>query len=165
MVEEAKVVILNLGEWWVGNSRETVVAMHGLGSCLGVTLYDPLTKLGAAAHVVLPNARSGQEEEAPAKFADTVLPFLLSQLEEYHCQKHRLVLKAVGGANVLRFPRPETVLSIGTRNEDTLRKAAKDLDLTIRAADLGGGHGRSMRFSLEDGKILVSGFGREGLIL
>ncbi len=149
----------------MGHNLGTVVVMHGLGSCLGVTLYDPLTKSGAAAHVVLPNARAGQEKETPGKFADTVLPFLLSQLQKHHCHKRHLVLKAVGGANVLRFPRPETVLSIGTRNEETLRKTANDLDLNIWAADMGGTHGRSMRFFLEDGRITVTAFGRESIVL
>lgn len=135
-------------------SREDVLVIHGLGSCIGLALYDPQTGAGCLCHIVLPS--SGQAgPAAPAKFADRAVPYAIKAMEALGCPRHRLQAKVVGGANVLRQPLNQGLASIGVRNVEEVLAQLSRARIPVVGKDVGGQTGRTMRFFLADGRIEV----------
>ena len=48
-----------------------VLTTIGLGSCIGIALYDPTTKISGLAHIMLPDSTQIRNNSNIAKFADT----------------------------------------------------------------------------------------------
>src|ERR1700754_4992078 len=92
------VIAVGLGDLCVSTTEDLVA--YSLGSCIGICLWDPIAKVAAMAHVVLPTAPSGPVA-TPGKFGDTAVPALLTALDRAGAQKLRLQCKIVGGAAVL----------------------------------------------------------------
>ena len=166
---------VNLGEVKYGREDDVLVCF-GLGSCVGVVLFDPLAKIGGMAHIVLPtNGRQNldvlvtatlapkpnQEEKTPAKCADQGLPYLLENLLTKGASRSRLQAKIAGGASVLAVPifNKTGGSEIGERNVLAVEVALENLKIPITAKDTGGNQGRTMRFYLEDGRVEISAFG------
>lgn len=172
---------VNLGEVKFGREDDVLVCF-GLGSCVGVVMYDPDIGLAGMAHVVLPKnnrkqsaivsesvigSHSPAEVEAPAKYADTGIAFLLESLLNMGAKKTRLRVKLAGGASVLAVPIFNNAggLEIGQRNVIAIEEILDDLKIPIIAKDVGGNKGRTMRFYTEDGRVEVSTFGSDKKLL
>jgi len=132
---------------------------YSLGSCLGVTLYDPEACVGGLLHCMLPLSKTDAEKAAakPAMFTDTGFIALLNAVLELGAQMDRLVVKVAGGGAPMdaggRF-------KIGERNHAVLRKLLWKNNLLIAAEDIGGTKPRTMRLRVADGAVTVSS-GRE----
>jgi chemotaxis protein CheD len=140
----------------------TVIVTLGLGSCVGVTLYDPTSKVGGMVHIMLPDS-NGDPKGKPAKYADTAVPLLLEEVLKLGANKSKIVAKLAGGAQMLKFSRNNTANSIGTRNAEEAVKALKKANIKIVAQDTGGSYGRTIELDLENGKLLVKtvGYGKK----
>ncbi|MGE5528025.1 MAG: chemotaxis protein CheD [Patescibacteria group bacterium] len=150
MPEIAKV---GMGEYVISRAPGEIVVL-GLGSCVGVCIYDPLLKLGAVAHVMLPDSRVAKTEFNPAKFADTAVPFLLSEMERYGASdRGRLQIKLVGGARM--FASTGHNREIGARNIAAVEAALAALGLSPAARSVGGTCGKSLALNLETGELKV----------
>ena len=57
-----------------------MVTTLGLGSCIGIAMYDPVLKIGGLAHIMLPDSTQMRNHSNIAKFADTGIEELLRQL-------------------------------------------------------------------------------------
>src|ERR1035441_813488 len=88
---------------------------YGLGSCVGVLIYDRTKKMGGLAHVMLPSSRLHSPVNLPGKYADTAVEFLVEELEKAGCRKAGLISKIVGGANMFSAIF-QTAIPIGLRN-------------------------------------------------
>ncbi|MBU6429050.1 MAG: chemotaxis protein CheD, partial [Cyanobacteria bacterium REEB65] len=136
-------------EWRVSTNQSDVFQAPGLGSCVGVAIYDPVAQVAAMAHVMLPDSMLNQGEEAqkgpqPAKFADTAVPLLKKALLDKGADPKRLVAKVAGGAKMFRTRGPG--LALGTRNAEAILKALEQSGIPAVATDLGGTCGRTVRF-------------------
>lgn len=121
-----------------------------LGSCVGVALYHRRLKLGALAHVVLPDScgRPG----LPGKFADTAVPYMIRQLEAKGAPRNQLVAKIVGGACMFGIGGP---LQIGDTNIEAVVRALAASGIRVQAQDVGGTKGRRVTFDCATGQLLV----------
>lgn len=160
-----RIVAIGLGEWSVSSDPETVLVGYGLGSCIGVSMYDPETRTGGMAHIVLPEKLSAATEDAGAKFADSGIERLIGELERVGCKRSRLVVKLAGGAQLLSLPLNGHHWDIGERNVAAVKEALRRGGLTAIGADVGGVYGRTMRFSISDGGVVVSTVGRGEQVL
>lgn len=153
-------VTVGLGEVKIATpaSAEALLAL-GLGSCVGVVLFDPLARVGGMAHVVLPEPPAG----APAspKFATHAVPTLLERVLARGAVQERLVCKIAGGAQVLAANGLRDSFRIGERNVTAVQAALRRLGIVPRAADCGGTTGRSLRLSLSDGRVAVKRLGED----
>jgi chemotaxis protein CheD len=131
--------MIGIGEYRVGTFPMMTI---GLGSCIGLTLYDPQKKTGAMVHIMLPD--SGGRTERPGKYADTAIPLLLHELDKIGCSKRSLVAKIAGGACMFEYF--GTNLNIGERNTEKVRAVLKEQGITLSAEDVGGKVGRSVTF-------------------
>lgn len=124
----------------------------GLGSCIGVALYDTETGAAGLVHVMLPSAEEMDEDNAP-KFADTGTELLVEELRALGADPDSLVAKIAGGSDMLDFS--ESGSSIGVRNADQVRETLAEHDIPVVGEDLGGDHGRSLRLDAASGDLVV----------
>ncbi|MEW6275047.1 MAG: chemotaxis protein CheD [Bacillota bacterium] len=127
----------------------------GLGSCVGVTLYDPLTKIGGLLHLMLPDSTQFNNVTKPAKFADLGIPLLVAELQKKGAATRRLQAKLVGGAQMFSGMDDSMVLNIGQRNVEKTRAVLAELGIKIFAEEVGGNRGRTMILDTTDGKVIV----------
>lgn len=160
-----RIVSIGLGEFSVSGDPETVLVGYGLGSCVGLTLYDPELRVGGMAHVVLPERIGDGHDDAGAKFADGAVDRLIAEMERLGCRRSRMVVKMAGGGRLLSLSLNGQKWDIGDRNVAALRVALQRNGLTVSRADVGGNYGRTMRFLIADGRVVVSTIGRGEQVL
>lgn len=131
----------------------------GLGSCVGVALYDPITKIGGLAHIMLPDSTQIKRNTNLAKFADTGIIELLHQMNKVGVNKERIVAKIAGGAQMFEFQQMDEPLRIGTRNILAVKRLLKELSIPLIASDTGSNYGRTVEFDLETGKLKIKTIG------
>lgn len=144
-------VVVNMGCLEVAESPTHLTAL--LGSCVGIALYDPETKIGALAHVMLPSSARGNGDKS--KFADTAVPALVEALCNAGASPKRVVAKLAGGANVLRTRPDDSINHIGKDNTESSIRALSELDIDIVWQDTGGKRARKMFVNLEDFDVSI----------
>ncbi|MGV3615091.1 MAG: chemotaxis protein CheD [Fimbriimonas sp.] len=131
------------------------LACLGLGSCIGLCMFDPEIQVGGMVHVMLPEAYPGKPVDKPGKFADTGVLQLLRLMERAGANRNRIVVAYAGGAQVFSFGNGESRLDIGARNAVAVQAQLQALGMRPRALDVGGNLGRTVTFALDTGQIRV----------
>jgi chemotaxis protein CheD len=131
------------------------LSIIGLGSCVGVCLYDPLKKVGGMAHVMLPESSQFKHINNPSKFADLAIPMLLKDLNRSGAVKNRLVAKLAGGAQMFSSSDASQIMDIGARNIVAVKRSLAGLGIVIKGECLGGKNGRTMILDTENGNVSV----------
>lgn len=129
-----------------------LLAAFGIGSCLVITLYDPILKMGALAHAMLPNFTNNQTCENPLKYADLAIDEMIKRMKICGSDKGRLEAKIVGGANM--FQDIDTV-DIGMENIQYVKKKLEMERIPVVGESVGGGKGRSVEFDTRTGTVKV----------
>ncbi len=135
----------------------------GLGSCIGIAVFDPVTKVGGLAHIMLPShktAPNGATTNA-AKFADTGTDELIKSLINKGASKSRMVAKIAGGAHMFNFKNSADFMKIGENNYHAVVKSLKDHGIKIIAEDCGKDYGRTVTLDLDTGKYYIKAVGKE----
>lgn len=145
---------VGIAEWRVAETPAILVA-YGLGSCVGIVLYDPEGRIGGLAHTLLPAPRPGLEDVRPAKFVESALRVMVEALVQKGADKSRLGAKIVGGANMFAPVYHPAQESIGTRNVQAARRTLEALGIPLLGEDTGGDHGRTLEFDLATGQVHV----------
>ncbi len=140
--------MIGIGDYRVGSFPMITI---GLGSCIGLTLYDPNLRLGAMVHIMLPE--SGGRTDRPGKYADTAVPLLVKELAALGCKNRSIVAKIAGGASMFEYF--GTGLNIGERNAEKVRILLKEYHIQPAAEDVGGKVGRSVTFLPADSGRMV----------
>jgi chemotaxis protein CheD len=126
----------------------------GLGSCVGISLYDKSTGVGGMVHIMLPSIENARAKDNIDKFADTGIPALIDTMVEEGAYKHRTTAKIAGGASMFSF-NSKTQLNIGERNVAATKDALKLLKIPIVAEDTGKNYGRTIVLDTENGELTV----------
>lgn len=137
------------------------VTTLGLGSCVGIALRDPVTKIGGLAHIMLPDSsviRNSQQNIA--KFADTGIDELIRQMERLGANRSRLVAKIAGGAMMFNFQGKSDMMQVGDRNVQATKEKLKHLNIRILAEDTGANYGRTVTFFPETGDFHIRSVGK-----
>lgn len=134
----------------------------GLGSCVGIVLYDPITKISGLVHIMLPDSTQISNNLNPAKFADTGIQKLFEAVIEMGAKKTMLVSKIAGGARMFGLFNESNspTTNIGERNVEATRKKLKELGIRLVAEDTGLDYGRTVEFYSETGDYLIKAVGR-----
>lgn len=149
------VVKVGMADLKVAMHDSDVLKTTGLGSCVGLTLYDPVAKISGMAHIMLPSseiARSGPIN--PAKYADTAIPEMIRLMREAGAITGRMEAKLAGGAQMFVFSGPDT-MRIGPRNVEMCKEILARLNIPIRAEDTGKNFGRTIEFHNATGMLIV----------
>ena len=150
----ADLIRVGMSDYNVSSAPSTIIS-YGLGSCIGISLYDPQAKIGGLLHIMLPDSTQARPTENPAKFADTGLPLMLKDVLALGANRARLVAKIAGGAQMFAFQNATDIMRVGTRNAEAAKKILKDLNIKIIAEDTGGTYGRTVSIDLNDGVYKV----------
>ncbi|HCW53662.1 MAG TPA: chemotaxis protein CheD [Clostridium sp.] len=132
----------------------------GLGSCIGIALYDKSLKIAGLAHIMLPDSTQFKSANNPMKFADLAIPILIERMEKQGCKKRGIVAKIAGGASMFNFSDKSIISDIGKRNSEAVKKSLNANGIPIIAEEIGGNKGRTMILNASDGKVIVKIVGK-----
>ncbi|MBI5947589.1 MAG: chemotaxis protein CheD [Chloroflexi bacterium] len=148
-------VAVGIGQLAVSKSPRDVLVAYGLGSCVGVSMFDPGAGVAGLVHVLLPGSDGKpQDAKEPARFADYGLDLLVKSLVDAGGLKRRFVVKVAGGAAVLG-PANAEKFKIGERNAEAIKERLKLHGLTPAARDIGGTKGRTLELHVATGRTYV----------
>lgn len=138
-----------------------ILTTLGLGSCVGVCLYDSIAKVAGMAHVMLPYSAQCRSELNPAKYADSAIPALIDDMVKKGALKTRMTAKLAGGAQMFNFKSENDIIKIGQKNTIACKEILQNLNIRIIAEDTGGNYGRTIELYSADGKLSIKtiGFG------
>lgn len=136
------------------------VTTLGLGSCVGIALRDPITKVGGLAHIMLPDSTAIRNNSNIPKFADTGIEELVRQVTLKGANRSRLVAKIAGGAQMFGFGSASETVRVGERNVEATKKKLKEMKIPILAEDTGKNFGRTVIFYPETGDFVIRAVGK-----
>ncbi|MBM7555362.1 chemotaxis protein CheD [Halanaerobacter jeridensis] len=142
-----------------------ILITSGLGSCVGVTLYDSKSQIGGMAHVMLPEFPENKDDGNPAKYADTALDMLIDKLKKAGASKRRFEAKMAGGAQMFKFSNSSDKMRIGARNIEAVKKYLKKSNIPIKGSEVGKDYGRTMEFDVGTGKATIKTVKKDDIIL
>lgn len=157
-------ISLGLGEQAISRNPEDILVAYGLGSCLGISMIDPVTRVAGLIHAVLPESPNGLDGKDPAasyKFVNTGIENLLSAMTKEGANRNRIIVRIVGGANMLIAPGLTSTFDIGTRNIEMARITLQRLNIKIAAEEVGGHTGRTVRVYVADSRVTVRVIGEK----
>ena len=137
-----------------------MITTLGLGSCIGIAVYDPVLKIGGLAHIMLPDSTQMRNNSNIAKFADTGIEELIRRVVMAGANKRRLVAKIAGGAKMFEVSGLSTVGNVGERNAQASRAKLKQLGILLLAEDTGLNFGRTVELYPETGEFRIKAVGK-----
>lgn len=153
-MSRATEVRVKVADFAVANG-DTLLVTVGLGSCVAIALHDAQAHVGGLAHVLLPSTGMSQDRTNRAKFPSSAVPLLCERMQALGARAGRIRAKIVGGASMFTSLLSATGLQIGERNVVATRVALEQAGIPIVAQDVGGDYGRSVYFSVHDGRLVV----------
>jgi chemotaxis protein CheD len=145
-------VVVGIADLAVSNNPGAILTTYSLGSCLGISIYDPVARAGGLLHLMLPDSNIDPAKAAlqPAMFADTGIPLLFREAYQLRAQKHRVIICIAGGAQVMDT---SGFFNIGKRNYEAVKQVFQQHGLRIQAEQVGGLVSRSMFLHLGTGEV------------
>lgn len=137
----------------------------GLGSCIGIAIRDPLTKIGGLAHIMLPDSSAIRNNTNIPKFADTGIEELVKRVVAKGASRNRLVAKIAGGAQMFSFQSKNELMRVGERNAEATKKKLAELKIPVLAEDTGKNYGRTVIFYPETGDFVIRAVGRDEYVI
>lgn len=131
----------------------------GLGSCIGICLYDPSSKVIGMAHIMLPSSLTIKNNSNVAKFADTAVVKLIDDMKQQGANVRKLVGKIAGGSQMFKFSSGNDMMKIGQRNAEAVRELLSERNIPILVDDTGGNFGRTIEFFSESGMLRIKTIG------
>jgi chemotaxis protein CheD len=135
------------------------ISTLGLGSCLGVVLYDKTTQICGMAHVMLPDSKKISQNNNRLKFVDTCLADMYHELMRKQVNPKNLVAKIAGGAKMFSYRSSNDFLNIGEQNVAAAHELLKKWSIPILSEDVGDSYGRTIVFDPGNGQLLVKSVG------
>lgn len=157
-------IVVGMADMQVTNNPEAILITYALGSCIGVTVYDPWVRVGGLLHFMLPESKLDLQraQTKPWMFADTGIPHLFQEAYKLGAEKKRMQVKVVGGSQIMD---DSGYFNIGKRNYMALRKIFWSNNVLLQAEDVGGNGNRTLRLEIDTGRVWVktSGHGEKNL--
>lgn len=152
---------VGIGDLKICRTGGTLIT-YALGSCIGITIYDPMIKLAGLLHIMLPEA-GAQAGVSPFKFADSGIREMLRKMAVYGGAKQRYICKIAGGAQM--FETTGSIGNIGQRNIQSVKNILASEQIRISAEDTGKNYARTMLIDVATGEVRIRMMGRQEVIL
>ena len=146
-------IVVGMADLKVARNPDNLTTL-GLGSCIGITLYDKSRKIGGLAHIMLPTYK-GFEGQNIAKFADSAIIELVNQMTRIGASRSSLVAKIAGGAHMFGKSQNSDIMKIGERNAKASLAILTQLKIPVHANDTGGTHGRTIELYTDSGSLKI----------
>jgi len=152
-------VRVGMAEYKAARSPAILISL-GLGSCVGVALYESTKKIGGLAHIMLPDSDlSSKKDFNPGKFADTAIEMLIQDMVSIGVDPKRLTGKIAGGAQMFQIKSDNPIMQIGRRNVEAVKSKLATLNIGIISEDVEGNYGRTIEFNCETGELTIKTIG------
>lgn len=143
---------------------EVVAATGGelktfVGSCVALCLFDPVSKVAAMAHIMLPKKTGGikpDDNSDLGKYADEAFDIMLHRMTKMGAQQSRIRAKIAGGAAIFSHESEGAVFNIGSRNLAAIKEILVENNIAIVSEDVGGNFGRWVRFDIVAGGMTIT---------
>lgn len=143
-----------------------MITTIGLGSCVGVVLFDKASKIAGLVHIMLPDSTKIKQNQNKMKFADTGIDCLVDELAKKGVKPTNLKAKIAGGAKMFDFTSADSELgSIGEKNVKAVKAKLESLNISIIAEDVGLNYGRTITFNPDTCELTVSKAGKQFKII
>jgi chemotaxis protein CheD len=153
-------ITVGLGQFAVSRDPEAVIVAFGLGSCLGIAMYDPQRHIGGLLHAVLPEQHN-PDAEADARYVVSGIHILLDAVVKAGASRSNLVLRMAGGATMLMVPGSPSAFEIGKRNIEAAYATLSQMRLSLSSEETGGHGGRTMRMYIGTGRVTIRTMGQQ----
>ena len=153
------VIKVGMADLNIAKSPDSLTTL-GLGSCIGLTLYDPVAKIGGLVHYMLPDSTKLKNNSNIAKFGDTGIRELYKKMIEKGASPTRMVAKIAGGAKMFEVSGLSSVGNVGERNAEEAKIILKERKVRLVAEDTGLNYGRTVVLNCENGEYLIKSVGK-----
>lgn len=150
----SKTVTVGISDLNVVRAPDTLVT-YALGSCVGICLYDPMSKIAGLSHIMLPTSTINNDPKQQYRFADTAIPLLVKKMEMAGAKRSLIKAKIAGGAQMFAAITNSSISNIGQRNVMAVKESLAKLKIPIIADDTGKNYGRTLYFSASDGLMRI----------
>lgn len=147
---DSGIIIVRIGACALARSP-IKIKTFGLGSCVGITLYDKRERMGGLVHAMLPSINHARIKDNPLKYTDSGIEYLVVELVKKGSSRKRLEAKLVGGAHMFENQN----MNIGERNIEWARNTLEKLEIPIVAEDTGKNYGRTVTLDTSTGDLLI----------
>ena len=137
-----------------------ILTTLGLGSCIGIALYDPSSKVAGLAHIMLPDSKAIHNNTNVAKFADTAVVKLIADMERMGAKRSGIVAKIAGGAQMFNFDSTSDTLRVGDRNVEATKRMLMAHGIPLIAEETGSTFGRTVEIHSDDGRFVIKAIGQ-----
>lgn len=147
-------LIVRVADLQVSNDPTARLVTYSLGSCVGVTAYDPEAGVGGMLHAMLPDYEQDEAKarENPAMFVTSGVAALFRAAYALGALKGRMIVKVAGGAELLV---PDQFFAIGRRNFEVLQETLRRNGVKIVSSAVGGSVSRTLRMDIATGRVTL----------
>lgn len=153
------VIKVGMADLKTGKAPDILTTL-GLGSCIGIALWDSQTKIGGLVHIMLPDSSRIRNNSNIAKFADTGIAELVQQMEKLGVPRRRMVAKIAGGARMFEVSGKTSVGNIGQNNAIASKAKLRELGIRLAAEDTGLNYGRTVELDCNNGDYIIKAVGK-----
>ena len=154
MISDSLMITVGIAELRVARFPINL-SVIGLGSCIGVCLYDPVAQTGGIAHIMLPELINARGIVNRAKFGDTAVEALMEEIKKTGAGESGIIAKIAGGAHMFHTPEDRNSMKLGERNAASVKRALKKCNIPLVAEDTGGQYGRTITLNTAIGSVLI----------
>ena len=152
-------IVIGVSDMKASNDLESELVTYSLGSCIGITIYDSIARVGGMLHFMLPDSSLDpvKAQKSPYMFADTGIPLLFKATYKLGAKKQRMKIVVAGGSQVLD---QNGFFNIGKRNYMAVRKIFWKNNVMIDYQDVGGSVNRTIRMAVKNGSVSLKVSGK-----
>jgi chemotaxis protein CheD len=147
--------VIGIGDCCVSSDNSDELVTYALGSCIGISVYDPVARVGGLLHYLLPNSILDKKkaEANPYLFADSGIPLLFHRAYSHGAQKERLITRVAGGS---QMSMTGGIWNVGEKNAAAARQILSRAGVRVQSEAVGGSAARTVRLSVETGEMSVT---------
>lgn len=162
----SEVIVVGIGEYKVAKGTG-IIKSYSLGSCVGVALYDQVSKIGGLSHIMLANSMCTTDKNSmrsPFKYADIGVRMMIHDMVERGANRRILNAKIAGGACMFVSALKDPIFDVGKRNVEAVKKVLAEERISLVGEDCGKNYGRTLEFDVETGRLSVKGL-KSGILI
>ncbi len=161
-IKNEKRYVLDPGDHYI--TDKPIIISTLLGSCVSACLYDPINKVMGMNHFLLSNKRYMKDgalclTEA-GRYGVHAMEIIINGMINQGAARKYIKAKAFGGGNVLQPTAKKTgFFCVGEVNTRFIKEFLENEKIQLVTSDLGGNHGRVIRFYGSDYSVYVKKIG------
>lgn len=152
-------ITVKIADLQIAKSPDVLVT-YALGSCIGISMFDKLKRVGCLGHIMLPGDEKTDTSKTPMKFATSCIPMMVDEMVKNGCAKSNIEARIAGGASLVQFSNESSLSNIGFRNAAAVKRTLLRSGIRIVAEDTGKDFARTMYLDTNTGVVTIKTYGK-----